>query len=94
MINQEFKAQSRIYQVLPDFWICCKELGELKVASFAHACAASAPSRCAFYVICERSKKVSYSNFNMPLFVILTNSKCFITEGYLDCRLFQEFKFI
>ena len=34
MINQEFKALQRKYQVLPNFGICCKEQRELKVANF------------------------------------------------------------
>ena len=34
MINQEFKALGRKYQVFPNFGICCEELRELKVVSF------------------------------------------------------------
>ena len=44
MINQEFKALGRKYGVLPDFGICCKELGGAKLRVFAHACAVSALS--------------------------------------------------
>ena len=44
MINQEFKAQGRIYQVLPNFGVCCRELGGSKLRDFAHACAVSALS--------------------------------------------------
>ena len=33
MINQEFKAQGTKYQVLPNFGICHRELGEIKVTS-------------------------------------------------------------
>ena len=40
MINQEFKAQGTKYQVLPNFGICCRKLGELKVLSF-RACVRS-----------------------------------------------------
>ena len=40
MINQEFKARGRKYQVLTKFGICCRELGGLKVASF-RACVRS-----------------------------------------------------
>ena len=32
-INQEFKAQGTKYQVLPNFGICCRELGGIKVTS-------------------------------------------------------------
>ena len=31
MINQEFKAMGRKFQVLPNFGICCRELGGLKI---------------------------------------------------------------
>ena len=34
MINQEFKAKGTKYHVLPNFGICCRELGGLKVVSF------------------------------------------------------------
>ena len=34
MINQEFKAGGRKYQVLPNFGLCCGELGGLKCMSF------------------------------------------------------------
>ena len=34
MINQEFKAQGRRYQVLSNFGVCCKELKGLKVVNF------------------------------------------------------------
>ena len=40
MINQEFKAQERNYQVLPKFRICCWELGGLKLGVF-RACVRS-----------------------------------------------------
>ena len=33
-INQEFKAQGRRYRGLPNFGVCCKELGVLKAMSF------------------------------------------------------------
>ena len=49
MINQEFKALRRKYQVLPNFRICCKELRELKVATFARACAVSALSIVSYF---------------------------------------------
>ena len=39
MINQEFKAKGTKYQVLPNFKICCRELGGSKQRVFAHACA-------------------------------------------------------
>ena len=42
MINQEFKAQGRNYQMLHSFWVFCKELWGLKV--FAHVCIISALS--------------------------------------------------
>ena len=34
MINQQFKALGRKYQVLPNFGICCRELRRLKVTGF------------------------------------------------------------
>ena len=40
MINQEFKAPGRKYQVLLNFRICCRELRELKVTIF-RACVRS-----------------------------------------------------
>ena len=40
MMNQEFKAHGTKYQVLPNFGICCKELGGIKVTSF-RACVRS-----------------------------------------------------
>ena len=40
MTNQEFMAQERKYQELPNFGICCRELRVLKVASF-RACVRS-----------------------------------------------------
>ena len=40
MINEEFEAQGTKYQVLLNFGICCRELGELKVTSF-RACVRS-----------------------------------------------------
>ena len=43
-INQEFKTEGTKYQVLPNFGICCRELGALKVTIFAHECAVSALS--------------------------------------------------
>ena len=44
MINQEFKAKGTTYQALPNFRICCRELGGSKLRVFAHACAVSALS--------------------------------------------------
>ena len=44
MINQEFKGQGTKYQVLPNFGICCRELGGSKLRVFAHVCAVSALS--------------------------------------------------
>ena len=44
MINQEFKAQGREYQVLPNFRVCCRVLGGSKVRHFGHVCAVSALS--------------------------------------------------
>ena len=38
MMNQEFEAQGRKYQLLPNFGISCTEQRGLKVTSFAHAC--------------------------------------------------------
>ena len=43
-INQEFKAQGKQYQVLPNFGICCRELRGSMLGVFAHACAVSALS--------------------------------------------------
>ena len=40
MIYQMFNAQRTIYQVLPNFRICCKKLGGLKITSF-RACVRS-----------------------------------------------------
>ena len=42
MINQEFTAQGRKYEMLPNLRICCKELRGLNVTDFAHASAVSA----------------------------------------------------
>ena len=42
MINQEINAQGRKYQLLLNFWIRCKELGDSKLRVFEHACAVSA----------------------------------------------------
>ena len=36
MVNQEFKAQWRKCQVLLDFGICCRELGDSKLQFFVH----------------------------------------------------------
>ena len=44
MINQEFKALGRKHQVLPNFEICCRELGGPKLRFFVHSCAVSALS--------------------------------------------------
>ena len=44
MINQEFKAQGRNRQVLPNFRICCRELEGSKLKIFTHARAVSALS--------------------------------------------------
>ena len=44
MMEQEFKAKGTKYQALPNFGICFRELGGLKVTSFAHARAVSALS--------------------------------------------------
>ena len=41
MINQDFKAQGTKFQVLLEFWICCREPGRLKLWFFAHACTVS-----------------------------------------------------
>ena len=30
MMNQKFKARGRKYQLLPNFGICCRELGRLR----------------------------------------------------------------
>ena len=50
MKNQELKAQETKYQVLPNFGICCKELGDSKLRVYAHACAVSALSyKCCFH---------------------------------------------
>ena len=38
---QDFKVIGRKYQVLPNFGICCRELGGLKLKIYAHACAVS-----------------------------------------------------
>ena len=42
MINQEFKALRRKYQVLPNFGICCRELRGSELGVFAHASTVSA----------------------------------------------------
>ena len=34
MLNQEFEAQERKYQVLPNFGICCLKIDGLEVTSF------------------------------------------------------------
>ena len=34
MLNQEFEAQGTKYKVLPNFGICSRERGDLKVTSF------------------------------------------------------------
>ena len=47
MISQEFKVQGTKYQVLPNFGICCRELGGLKVMSFL----ASVRSFCSVYSV-------------------------------------------
>ncbi len=39
MMSQELKAEGRKYQVLPNFEICCWDLGGLKVKNF-HKCTA------------------------------------------------------
>ena len=44
MINEEFKALGRKCGVLPNFGICCRELGGSKLRVFVHACAVSALS--------------------------------------------------
>ena len=44
MMNQELKAQRRKYEMLPNFGICCRELGDSKLRVCAHACAVSALS--------------------------------------------------
>ena len=41
MTNQEFKAHGTKYQVLPNFGICCREMGDSKLQIFAHVCAVS-----------------------------------------------------
>ena len=54
MINQEFKTLGRKYQMLPNFGIYCKALGELKVASFC-ACVrrfCSVSSNDILYLLC------------------------------------------
>ena len=49
MIKQEFKAQGTKYQVLQNFGICCRELGDSKLPVFAHVCEVSALScECGF----------------------------------------------
>ena len=44
MINQEYEAYGRKFQVLTNFRICCSEQGGPKLRVFAHACAVSALS--------------------------------------------------
>ena len=41
MIDEEIMALGTKHQVLPNFGICCRELGWLKVTNFVQACAVS-----------------------------------------------------
>ena len=54
MTNQELKAIGRKYQVLPNFEICCRELGGLKVTS-CRACVYS------FCSVCMQSRNVPFN---------------------------------
>ena len=44
LMFQEFTTQGRKYQMLPNFGICCRELGDSKLRVFAHASAVPALS--------------------------------------------------
>ena len=68
MMNQEFKAIGRNYGVLPNFGICYRELGGLKVVSF-HACVRS------FCYVFGRTSEIARKDLEMTLkaiFKILT----------------------
>ena len=62
MLNQGLKDKGTKYQVLPNFGMCCRELGGSKLRVFAHACAVSdlAEQHASSFLICFSVARNAY----------------------------------
>ena len=64
MINQEFKTQRTKFQVLPNFGVCCRELGGSKLRVFVHACMKIKLNRSSYCYIVSEPASSFFQNYD------------------------------